>query len=119
MAQNESVMTDEGDQDARRRNPRYHFDRHTPEYRLQFRAIAQEMHARCPMAWTDTYDGHWVAGSKEVLNSRGAPGCPTTTTSTANAADQRHFDSVAATGSHPGAACWKWKTLSTASSATS
>ena len=52
----------------------YHFDRHAAEYRLQFETITREMHARCPMAWTDTYDGHWVAaGSKEVFELARCP----------------------------------------------
>ena len=53
---------------------RYHFDRHTPEYRSQFEKITQEMHRKCPVAWTDTYDGHWVAaGSKEVFELARCP----------------------------------------------
>jgi cytochrome P450 len=51
-----------------RKNNRYHFDRHTPEYRHQFETITQEMQARCPVAWSDTYGGHWVAaGNREVF----------------------------------------------------
>lgn len=47
---------------------RYHFDRHTPEYRLRFESITREMHATCPIAWSDTYGGHWVAaGNREVF----------------------------------------------------
>ncbi|MEV0381676.1 cytochrome P450 [Nonomuraea sp. NPDC050643] len=54
-------------EDERERN-RYHFDRHTPEYRRRFASITQEMHARCPIAWSDAYDGHWVAaGNQEVF----------------------------------------------------
>ena len=54
--------------DEDRKQPRYQFDRHTPEYRHQFESITQEMHAKCPIAWSDTYDGHWVAsGSDEVF----------------------------------------------------
>ena len=46
----------------------YHFDRHAPEYRHQFEAVTAEMQARCPIAWSDTYDGHWVAaGHHEVF----------------------------------------------------
>jgi cytochrome P450 len=46
----------------------YHFDRHSPEYRHQFESITQEMHEQCPIAWSDTYGGHWVAaGNKEVF----------------------------------------------------
>lgn len=46
----------------------FHFDRHTPQYREQFEAITTEMLERCPLAWSDTYGGHWVAaGSKQVF----------------------------------------------------
>lgn len=55
-------------------NPRYDFDRHSAEYRLQFEAITNEMHSRCPMAWSETYGGHWVAaGSKEVFELARCP----------------------------------------------
>jgi cytochrome P450 len=51
-----------------RKKNRYHFDRHTPEYRHEFEAITTEMQSKCPLAWTDTYDGHWVAaGHHEVF----------------------------------------------------
>jgi cytochrome P450 len=53
--------------DADRKKNTYHFDRHTPEYRHQFAAITAEMHAKCPLAWTDTYDGHWVAASQAAV----------------------------------------------------
>jgi cytochrome P450 len=52
--------------DDRKKNT-YHFDRHTPEYRHQFEAITAEMQAKCPLAWTDTYDGHWVAASQAMV----------------------------------------------------
>ena len=52
----------------------YHFDRHTPEYRERFQDITEEMHAKCPVAWTDVYDGHWVAaGSNEVFELARCP----------------------------------------------
>ena len=55
-------------EEADRKRNRYHFDRHTPDYRHQFEAITAEMHARCPNAWSDTYYGHWVAaGAREVF----------------------------------------------------
>ncbi|WP_019925358.1 cytochrome P450 [Nocardia sp. BMG111209] len=61
------------DNDARRQ-PGYHFDRHTPHYREQFTAIADEMTSRCPIAWTDTYGGHWVAaGNREVFELARCP----------------------------------------------
>lgn len=59
-------MTNELD-DAERKKNRYHFDRHTPEYRLQFEKITEEMQQRCPVAWSDTYGGHWVAASSSAV----------------------------------------------------
>jgi cytochrome P450 len=60
--------------DGDRKSNRYYFDRHTPEYRLQFEKITEEMHAKCPVAWTDVYDGHWVAaGSREVFELARCP----------------------------------------------
>jgi cytochrome P450 len=54
--------------DADRKKNAYHFDRHTPEYRHQFEAITTELHGTCPLAWSDTYNGHWVAaGHHEVF----------------------------------------------------
>jgi cytochrome P450 len=53
---------------------RHHFDRHSPDYRDNFLAITHEMHQRCPIAWTDTYDGHWVAaGGSEVFEIARCP----------------------------------------------
>jgi len=53
---------------------RYYFDRHTPEYRLQFEKITEEMHSKCPVAWSETYDGHWVAAdSKHVFELARCP----------------------------------------------
>jgi cytochrome P450 len=60
-------VTQDGVVDDRKPH-RFHFDRHTPEYHEQFEAVAEEMHSRCPLAWSDTYDGHWVAaGHHEVF----------------------------------------------------
>jgi cytochrome P450 len=54
--------------------PEYHFDRHTPEYRHRFESITREMQRECPMAWTQTYGGHWVAaGSREVFELARCP----------------------------------------------
>lgn len=47
--------------------PRYHFDRHTADYRENFLDVTHEMHRQCPIAWTDTYDGHWVAAGGEQV----------------------------------------------------
>ncbi|NUU24847.1 MAG: cytochrome P450 [Streptomycetaceae bacterium] len=60
-------MSQDGVVDDRKPH-RFHFDRHTPEYHTQFESVTEEMHSRCPMAWSDTYDGHWVAaGHHEVF----------------------------------------------------
>jgi cytochrome P450 len=46
----------------------FHFDRHAPDYREKFADLTHEMHERCPIAWTETHGGHWVAaGYKEVF----------------------------------------------------
>jgi cytochrome P450 len=57
-----------------RKSNTYHFDRHDAQYRDRFVAITEEMHATCPMAWTDVYEGHWVAaGSREVFELARCP----------------------------------------------
>lgn len=54
--------------DDERKQVRYHFDRFAPDYRHQFESITQEMQGKCPVAWSDTHGGHWVAaGHKEVF----------------------------------------------------
>ncbi|MEU6642855.1 cytochrome P450 [Saccharomonospora sp. NPDC046836] len=56
------------DDDGRKSN-RYHFDRHRPEYRQRFESITKDMHAKCPVAWSDTHGGHWVAaGARELFD---------------------------------------------------
>jgi cytochrome P450 len=45
-----------------------HFDRHAPDYRERFSDITRELHSGCPVAYTETYGGHWVAsGHREVF----------------------------------------------------
>ncbi|MFZ2173635.1 MAG: cytochrome P450 [Rhodococcus sp. (in: high G+C Gram-positive bacteria)] len=54
--------------DDNHRKPVFQFDRHAPDYRDRFLDITQEMQSKCPMAWSDTHGGHWVAaGSDEVF----------------------------------------------------
>ena len=61
-------MSTEPVTDDERKQNRYHFDRHTPEYREQFTEVTAEMLDKCPVAWSDTYGGHWVAaGHPEVF----------------------------------------------------
>ncbi|MFV8165616.1 cytochrome P450 [Mycobacterium sp. 134] len=70
-----STLSDSAaDSPNRAEQPRYHFDRHRPDYRENFLDISHEMHRECPIAWTDTYDGHWVAaGSHEVFELARCP----------------------------------------------
>lgn len=68
------MNADDAVADRDRKQNRYHFDRHTPDYRNQFEHITREMHTKCPIAWTDTYDGHWVAaGSNAVFELARSP----------------------------------------------
>jgi cytochrome P450 len=55
--------------DTGRKKNRYDFDRHSPEYRQQFTEVTAEMLEKCPVAWSETYGGHWVAaGHSEVFD---------------------------------------------------
>ncbi|MGV9744346.1 cytochrome P450 [Rhodococcus zopfii] len=59
----DDVVTDDD-----RKTNRFDFDRHAADYRDNFLPITQEMQSKCPMAWSETHGGHWVAaGSKEVF----------------------------------------------------
>ena len=45
------------------------FDRHAPDYRERFVSITRELQDKCPIAWTETYGGHWVAsGHQQVFD---------------------------------------------------
>jgi cytochrome P450 len=62
-------MTAEDPGDSARKSNSYHFDRHAPGYRGRFAEVTKELHSRCPVAWSDTYDGHWVvSGYQEVFD---------------------------------------------------
>jgi len=52
--------------DDRKKCP-IHFDRHTPEYRHEFESTTRELQATCPVAWSDTYGGHWVASTSGAV----------------------------------------------------
>src|ERR1700744_2916160 len=49
------------DEDAQKSARHYTFDRHGNEYRLRFEEMAADMQDKCPVAWNDTYGGHWFA----------------------------------------------------------
>ena len=69
-----TLSVDDVVSDSDRKKESYHFDRHSAEYRSQFKTITEEMHAKCPMAWSDTYGGHWIAaGSDEVFELARCP----------------------------------------------
>jgi cytochrome P450 len=68
------LSVDDAVSDSDRKKNQYSYDRHSAEYRSQFKQITEEMHAKCPMAWTETYGGHWVAaGSHEVFELARCP----------------------------------------------
>jgi cytochrome P450 len=61
--------TDTRDGEDVREHLRYQFDRHAPDYRDHFSDITRELHGKCPIAWSDTYGGHWVvSGHQEVFD---------------------------------------------------
>lgn len=43
------------------------FDRHTVEFRDNFEKTTKELHSKCPMAWSDSYGGYWVANDMPQL----------------------------------------------------
>lgn len=44
------------------------FERHGPHFRGEFVEKTRELHGKCPIAWSDSYEGHWVAsGMNEVF----------------------------------------------------
>ncbi|WP_024796517.1 cytochrome P450 [Tomitella biformata] len=43
------------------------FERHSPGFRDEFLEKTHELHAKCPVAWSDSYDGHWVASGIDEL----------------------------------------------------
>jgi len=55
------------DVDDRKSGKRIDFDRHSSVYREQLQEIAEDLHGRCPVAWTDQHDGYWVASSNRAV----------------------------------------------------
>ncbi|MDV6270479.1 MULTISPECIES: cytochrome P450 [Rhodococcus] len=43
------------------------YERHGPNFRDEFVEKTHELHAKCPIAWSDSYDGHWVASGIDEL----------------------------------------------------
>lgn len=67
------MSVDDVTEDDRKKH-HFNFERHAPHYRDQFEAVTQKMQSECPIAWSDTYDGHWVAaGNKEVFELARCP----------------------------------------------
>ena len=60
-------MSDDIVTDSDRKKHRFDFDRHTPQYRFQFEKVTEELQEKCPIAWSDTYGGHWVASSSHAV----------------------------------------------------
>ncbi|WP_216893904.1 cytochrome P450 [Nocardia alni] len=53
--------------DDGRKAAHFDFDRHAHDYRGRFDQITEQMHQQCPVAWTPTYGGHWVAADAESV----------------------------------------------------
>jgi cytochrome P450 len=63
-AKDEQVSDDES-----RKAPRIELDRHSTRYRTEFQALADDFHAKCPVAWNDTHGGYWfVSGNQELFD---------------------------------------------------
>ena len=60
------MTTDDAGVDDRKKCP-IHFDRHAPAYRHEFESTTRELQATCPVAWSDTYGGHWVASTNSAV----------------------------------------------------
>ncbi|STZ88039.1 cytochrome P450 [Mycolicibacterium fortuitum] len=113
-----AVSIDDVTTDDDRKKNNYHFDRHTPEYRLQFEKITEEMQSRCPIAWTDVYNGHWVAAdSKHVFELAAARSSRTITTSAARPPSRASRFRRPAVRPSSAAASWRWTSRSTAPTA--
>jgi cytochrome P450 len=62
-----------GSEDDRKKNP-VPFERHSSEYRENFEQITRELQEKSPLAWSDSYGGHFVAaGNKEVFELARSP----------------------------------------------
>ncbi|MCK8670620.1 cytochrome P450 [Rhodococcus sp. HM1] len=61
------MSADEAVIETDHRTPVFQFDRHAPDYRDNFSEITREMHSKCPVAWSDTHGGHWVAAGGEAV----------------------------------------------------
>jgi cytochrome P450 len=43
------------------------YERHSPDFRVEFVERTHELHAKCPIAWTQSYEDHWVASGMEEV----------------------------------------------------
>ena len=78
------------------------------------------MHAKCPVAWSETYGGHWVAaGSKEVFE---LARCPAVSNDHDIRGERTGYKGISIPTAQrmvqPGAASWKWTTRNTGRTAT-
>jgi len=53
--------------DTRKTDHHFDFDRHSPDYRFHYEEITEQLQQKCPIAWSDTYEGHWVASSSHAV----------------------------------------------------
>jgi len=60
-------MSVDNDLNDERKKKTFHFDRHTPQYREQFEEVTRHLQQHCPVAWSPTYGGHWVAANADAV----------------------------------------------------
>jgi cytochrome P450 len=65
----DDLPTTDSDASDERKLHRIDLDRHSSRYRTEFVDLADEFHAKCPVAWNETHGGYWfVNGNKELFD---------------------------------------------------
>ncbi|MFD5811308.1 cytochrome P450 [Rhodococcus aetherivorans] len=66
--------------------PTVEFDHHSPEFAADGDRISAELRSRCPVSWTESYDGFWVVASHQGVTEslRDRDRCSTKKTFTAD-----------------------------------
>jgi cytochrome P450 len=64
----DEVSASDGGDDARKPH-KISLDRHSSRYRTEFVELADDFHAKCPVAWNETHGGYWfVNGNQELFD---------------------------------------------------
>jgi len=94
--------------DTRKTDHHFDFDRHSPDYRFHYEEITEQLQQKCPIAWSDTYEGHWVASSSHAVFELAR--CPHISNDHDVKRERRGYQGITIpTGtSRSEAACWRW-----------